>query len=90
MSVNLSVGRGEKRAPTSAGAGLTAKGREKYNRAAGSNLKRAVTEKNPTGEDAKRQKNFCDRFEGMQGAIRKNGGNYRKGAAMKRWRCNLA
>ena len=29
MSVNLSVGRGEKR-PTSAGAGLTAKGREKY------------------------------------------------------------
>ena len=89
MSVNLSVGRGEKR-PTSAGAGLTVKGREKYNRATGSNLKRAVTEKNPTGEDAKRQKNFCDRFEGMQGAIRKNGELTRKGAAMKRWRCNLA
>jgi hypothetical protein len=37
-SVSLSVGRGEKR-PTSQGAGLTAKGREKYNRETGSNLK---------------------------------------------------
>ena len=36
-SVSLSVGRGEKR-PTSQGAGLTAKGREKYNRETGSNL----------------------------------------------------
>ena len=89
MSVNLSVGRGEKR-PTSAGAGLTQKGRDKYNRETGSNLKAPVTQKNPTGKAAKRKKNFCDRFEGMQGAIRKDGELTRKGAAMKRWRCNLA
>ena len=37
-SVSLSVGRGEK-LPVSKGAGLTAKGREKYNRETGSNLK---------------------------------------------------
>ena len=36
--VNLSVGRGEK-LPVSKGAGLTAKGRAKYNRETGSNLK---------------------------------------------------
>ena len=35
---SLSVGRGEK-LPASKGAGLTAKGRAKYNRATGSNLK---------------------------------------------------
>ena len=43
--VSLSVGRGEK----SKKGGLTAKGRAKYNRATGSNLKAPVTEKNPTG-----------------------------------------
>ena len=37
-SVNLSVGRGEKLS-TKKGAGLTAKGRAKYNRATGSKLK---------------------------------------------------
>ena len=36
--VKLSVGRGEKR-PTKSGAGLTAKGRAKYNRQTGSKLK---------------------------------------------------
>jgi len=35
---NLSVGRGEKQS-VSSGGGLTAKGRKKYNRATGSNLK---------------------------------------------------
>ena len=39
--VNLSVGRGEK----SKTGGLTAKGRAKYNRATGSNLKAPVTGK---------------------------------------------
>ena len=38
-SVSLSVGRGEKQS-VKAGAGLTAKGRAKYNRATGSNLTR--------------------------------------------------
>ena len=42
--VRLSIGRGEKR-PASQGAGLTAKGRAKYNRATGSNLKAPVTGK---------------------------------------------
>ena len=37
-SVSLAVGRGEK-LPVSKGAGLTAKGRAKYNAATGSNLK---------------------------------------------------
>ena len=41
---NLSVGRGEK-LPASKGAGLTAKGRAKYNRETGSNLKPPVTGK---------------------------------------------
>ncbi len=44
MSVSLSIERGEK-LPASRGAGLTAKGREKYNRATGSKLKAPVTEK---------------------------------------------
>ncbi|MBC16589.1 MAG: hypothetical protein CL942_15730 [Desulfovibrio sp.] len=89
MSVNLSVGRGEKR-PTKDGAGLSDKGREKYNRETGSNLKRAVTEKNPTGEAAARKKSFCARMSGMKGATSENGELTRKGAALKRWRCNLA
>jgi hypothetical protein len=40
-SVNLSIGRGEK----SKKGGLTAKGRAKYNKATGSNLKAPVTAK---------------------------------------------
>ena len=43
-NVNLSVGRGEKRS-VKEGGGLTAKGRAKYNRATGSNLKAPVTVK---------------------------------------------
>ena len=88
MSVNLSVGRGEKR-PTSAGAGLTQKGRDKYNRETGSNLKAPVTQKNPTGKAAARKKSFCARMSGMKGATSENGKLTRKGAALKRWRCNL-
>ena len=89
VSVNLSVGRGEKR-PTSQGAGLTAKGRAKYNRATGSNLKAPVTQKNPTGKAKARKKSFCARMSGMKGPTSKNGKLTRKGAALKRWRCNLA
>ena len=48
---NLSVGRGEK-LPASKGAGLTAKGRAKYNRETGSNLKPPVTGKPKTKEEA--------------------------------------
>ncbi len=82
-SVNLSVGRGEK----STKGGLTAKGRAKYNRATGSNLKAPVTEKNPTGKRAARRKSFCARMKGVPGPTSKNGKLTRKGLALKRWRC---
>ena len=59
-SVSLSVGRGEK-LPVSKGAGLTAKGREKYNRETGSNLKAPAP--NPkTDADGARKKSFCSRM----------------------------
>ena len=57
--VNLSVGRGEKRS-VKQGAGLTAKGRAKYNSATGSKLKAPVTGKVKAGSKAaKRRKSFC-------------------------------
>lgn len=68
---NLSVGRGEK-LPASKGAGLTAKGREKYNKATGSDLK-APTKSGP------RQKSFCARSESWTGERGK--------AARNRWGC---
>jgi hypothetical protein len=71
--VNLSVGRGEK-LPASKGAGLTAKGRAKYNRATGSNLKA------PTKDtDSPRHKSFCARSKSWSGE--------RGLAARKRWGC---
>ena len=85
-SVNLSVGRGEKRS-VKQGGGLTAKGRAKYNKATGSNLKAPVTEKNPTGKRAARRKSFCARMKGVKGPTSKNGKLTRKGLALKRWRC---
>ena len=55
---NLSVGRVEKH-PVSKGAGLTAKGRAKYNKETGSNLKAPVTGKPKTKKEAARKKSFC-------------------------------
>ena len=82
--VSLSVGRGEK----SRKGGLTAKGRAKYNRATGSNLKAPVTEKSPTGKRAARRKSFCARMSGMPGPLKdKKGRPTRKALALKRWRC---
>jgi hypothetical protein len=89
MSVSLSIKRGEK-LPVNQGAGLTQKGRDKYNRATGSNLKAPVTEKNPSGKRAARKKSFCARMSGVKGPTSKDGELTRKGAALKRWRCNLA
>ncbi len=74
---NLSVGRGEK-LPVSKGAGLTAKGRAKYNAATGSNLKPPAPSPK-TEADAKRKKSFCARSEGWTGERGK--------AARKRWKC---
>ena len=82
--VSLSVGRGEK----SKKGGLTAKGRAKYNRAAGSNLQAPVTEKNPTGKRAARRKSFCARMKGVKGPMKDSKGRpTRKALALKRWRC---
>jgi hypothetical protein len=71
--VNLSVGRGEK-LPVSKGAGLTAKGRAKYNRETGSNLKAPTKDKSDP-----RHKSFCARSRGWTGDRGK--------AARKRWGC---
>ena len=79
--VNLSVGRGEK-LPVSKGAGLTAKGRAKYNAATGSNLKA------PQPEGGARRDSFCARMGGMPGPMKdENGKPTRKAAALKRWKC---
>ena len=84
-SVSLTLGRGEK----SKKGGLTAKGRAKYNRAPGSNLKAPVTKKSRlTESEKKRRKSFCARMEGMPGALKdKKGRPTRKALALKRWRC---
>ena len=59
---SLAVGRGEK-LPVSQGAGLTAKGRAKYNKATGSNLKAPAP--NPkTKADEGRRKSFCAHVKG--------------------------
>ena len=82
--VSLSVGRGEK----SKKGGLTAKGRAKYNRATGSNLKAPVTGKvKPGSKAAKRRKSFCARMSGMPGPMEKNGKPTRKALALRKWRC---
>ena len=76
---NLSVGRGEKRS-VKQGAGLTAKGRAKYNRKTGSNLKAPVTGKvKPGSKAAGRRKSFCARSKGWKGPRGK--------AARRRWKC---
>jgi len=81
-SVSLSVGRGEKK-PTSQGAGLTAKGRAKYNRETGSNLKAPAP--NPKTEaDKGRKASFCARM-GAVAAKAKDG--ERAKASLRRWKC---
>ena len=81
-SVSLSVGRGEKLS-TKKGAGLTAKGRAKYNRETGSNLKPPAP--NPkTKADAGRKKSFCAR---MKGVVKNSKNSERARASLKRWNC---
>lgn len=81
-SVSLAVGRGEK-LPVSQGAGLTAKGRAKYNRETGSNLKAPAP--NPKTEaDKARKKSFCAR---MAPIAAKAGEGSRAKASLKRWKC---
>ena len=79
--VSLAVGRGEK-LPVSQGAGLTAKGRAKYNQATGSNLKA------PQPEGGPRKKSFCARMSGMKGPMKDEKGRpTRKAASLRRWKC---
>ena len=71
--------------------GLTAKGRAKFKREQGSNLKPPVTTKpsklKPGSKKAKRRKSFCARMGGVKGPTSKGGKLTPKGAALKRWNC---
>jgi hypothetical protein len=81
-SDSLSVGRGEK-LPASRGAGLTAKGRARYNKATGSRLKAPAP--NPrNAKEAGRKKSFCAR---MAPIANKSKRGSRARAAMRRWKC---
>jgi len=74
---SLAVGRGEK-LPVSKGAGLTAKGRAKYNAATGSNLKA------PQPQGGPRKDSFCAR---MAPIAEKSEKGSRARASMQRWKC---
>jgi hypothetical protein len=76
--VSLAVGRGEKLS-TKAGAGLTQKGREKYNRETGSNLKA------PQPQGGARKDSFCARMSGV--VEHSKGDAPRAKASLKRWNC---
>ena len=75
--VSLAIGRGEK-LPAEKGAGLTEKGRAKYNRETGSHLKA------PQPEGGARRDSFCARMEPV--ADKSDKGS-RARASMKRWNC---
>jgi hypothetical protein len=84
--VRLSVSKGEK-LPISQGAGLTQKGRDKVNRATGSNLK-APAPHPKTKADEGRKASFCARMSGMPGPAKDEKGQpTRKAASLKRWNC---
>ena len=74
---SLAVGGGEKM-PVERGAGLTAKGRAKYNRETGSNLKA------PQPQGGPRRDSFCARMEPIAEKSEKGS---RSRASMKRWNC---
>jgi hypothetical protein len=82
-TVSLSVKKGEK-LPVSKGAGLTEKGREKYNAATGSNLK-APAPSPKTKADQGRKDSFCARMEGV--VKNAKGPAERAKASLKRWKC---
>ena len=75
--VSLAIGRGEK-LPADKGAGLTAKGRAKYNRETGSNLKA------PQPQGGARRDSFCARMEPVAEKSEKGS---RSRASMQRWNC---
>jgi len=75
---SLAVGRGEK-LPVERGAGLTAKGREKYNRETGSHLKA------PQPQGGSRKDSFCARMQGVVDHAK--GDAPRAKASLERWKC---
>ena len=76
--VSLAIGRGEKLSVLR-GAGLTQKGREKYNRETGSHLKA------PQPQGGSRKDSFCAR---MSGVVKHASGDApRAKASLKRWAC---
>ena len=75
--VSLAIGRGEKLSADK-GAGLTAKGRAKYNRETGSNLKA------PQPQGGARRDAFCAR---MGAVAEKSEKGSRSRASMQRWNC---
>jgi hypothetical protein len=77
--VSLAVGRGEK-LPTKQGAGLTQKGREKYNRETGSHLKA------PQPQGGARKDSFCARMSGV--VEHSKGEAPRAKASLRRWNCS--
>jgi hypothetical protein len=74
---SLAIGRGEKLSADK-GAGLTAKGRAKYNRETGSNLKA------PQPQGGARRDAFCAR---MGAVAEKSEKGSRSRASMQRWNC---
>jgi hypothetical protein len=74
---NLAIGRGEK-LPADRGAGLTAKGRAKYNSETGSHLKA------PQPQGGSRRDSFCAR---MGPVAEKSEKGSRSRASMQRWNC---
>ena len=75
---SLAVGRGEKLS-VERGAGLTEKGRAKYNRETGSNLKA------PQPQGGSRKDSFCARMSGV--VEHSKGDAPRAKASLKRWNC---
>jgi hypothetical protein len=75
---SLAVGRGEKLS-VAKGAGLTEKGREKYNRETGSHLKA------PQPKGGARKDSFCARMSGV--VEHSKGDAPRAKASLKRWDC---
>jgi len=75
---SLAVGRGEKLS-VAKGAGLTEKGRAKYNRETGSNLKA------PQPKGGARKDSFCARMIGV--VEHSKGDAPRAKASLKRWDC---
>ena len=75
---SLAVGRGEKLS-VERGAGLTAKGRAKYNKETGSHLKP------PQPQGGARKDSFCARMEPVAEKSEKGS---RARASMKRWNCS--